>query len=68
LSIGRELRAAIGRRGYDGRVIIGGRLNEDLGGLVPVSVEADLRALGFDVAAEIEDAVLLLEACAGEGR
>ncbi len=62
LSIGRELRAAIDRTGYDGRVIVGGRLNEDTGLDLPVDVSDDLRALGFSPAREVEDAAALLAA------
>ena len=43
LSIGRELRAAIDRAGFDGQVIVGGRLNEDIGGELPVDVSARAR-------------------------
>ncbi len=60
LSIGRELRDAIDRAGFDGDVIVGGRLNEDTGGELPIDVSGDLRALGFEPAAEIEDAARLL--------
>ena len=47
LDIGRELRAALDATAYDGLVIMGGRLNQDLGGDAPVEVAPDLRALGI---------------------
>jgi methylmalonyl-CoA mutase cobalamin-binding domain/chain len=62
LSIGRELHTALERAGFDGQVIVGGRLNEDLGGELPVDVTADLAALGFAPAADVEDAARLLGA------
>jgi methylmalonyl-CoA mutase cobalamin-binding subunit len=65
LSIGRELRAAIDRAGFDGDVIVGGRLNEDTGGDLPVDVSGELRALGFAPVTEVEEAARLL---AGGGR
>ena len=67
LSIGRELRAAIDRSGFDGQVIVGGRLNEDVGGDLPVDVSAELEALGFAPALEVEDAARLLGATAVRG-
>jgi methylmalonyl-CoA mutase cobalamin-binding subunit len=65
LSIGRELHAAIERAGFGGQVIVGGRLNEDLGDDLPVDVADDLRALGFAPALEVEDAARLLAAAGG---
>jgi hypothetical protein len=41
-------------------VIIGGRLNQDTGGDVPVDVVDDLRALGLQPAATLADAARLL--------
>ncbi len=67
LSIGRELRAAIDRAGFDGQVIVGGRLNEDDGGELPVDVSDELAALGFAPALEVEDAARLLGATAVRG-
>lgn len=67
LSIGRELRAAIDAAGFEGQVIVGGRLNEDEGGDLPVDVSAELEALGFAPALEIEDAARLLGATAVGG-
>jgi methylmalonyl-CoA mutase cobalamin-binding domain/chain len=67
LSIGRELRAAIDRAGFDGQVIVGGRLNEDEGGDLPVDVSAELEALGFAPALEVEEAARLLGATAVRG-
>jgi methylmalonyl-CoA mutase cobalamin-binding domain/chain len=60
LSIGRELRAAIDRAGFDGDVIVGGRLNEDTGGELPVDVSHELRELGFAPVVEVEEAARLL--------
>ncbi len=45
---------------YDGPVIMGGRLNQDLGGDSPVEVGDDLRALGLHPAATLEEAVGML--------
>jgi methylmalonyl-CoA mutase cobalamin-binding domain/chain len=67
LSIGRELRAAIDRSGFGGQVIVGGRLNEDQGGDLPVDVSAELEALGFAPALEVEEAARLLGATAVSG-
>lgn len=60
LAVGRELRAAVQETGYEGTVIIGGRLNQDLGGDSPVEVVEDLRALGLRPAATLEEACRLL--------
>jgi methylmalonyl-CoA mutase cobalamin-binding domain/chain len=73
LSICRDLRSAVDRAGYDGRVIVGGRLNEDTGGDLPVDVTDDVRRLGFAAALDVEDAVRLLAAdsraaAPGQGR
>jgi methylmalonyl-CoA mutase cobalamin-binding subunit len=65
LSIGRELHAAIERAGWQGQVIVGGRLNEDLGDELPVDVADDLRELGFAPALEVEDAARLLATAGG---
>ena len=67
LSIGRELRAAIDASGFEGQVIVGGRLNEDEGGDLPVDVSAELAALGFAPALEVEEAARLLGATAVRG-
>ena len=67
LSIGRELRAAIDRAGFDGQVIVGGRLNEDVGGELPIDVSTELAALGFAPALEVEDAARLLGAATVRG-
>ena len=60
LDVGRELRAALDDLAYDGPVIMGGRLNQDLGGEAPVEVAEDLRALGLHPAASLEEACRLL--------
>jgi methylmalonyl-CoA mutase cobalamin-binding domain/chain len=60
LSVGRELRAAVEQTGFEGVVIIGGKLNEDTGGDSPVDVADDLRALGLQPAATLSDAARLL--------
>jgi methylmalonyl-CoA mutase cobalamin-binding subunit len=60
LDVGRELRAALDEVAYDGLVIMGGRLNQDLGGEAPVEVADDLRALGLHPAATVEEACRLL--------
>jgi methylmalonyl-CoA mutase cobalamin-binding subunit len=62
LSIGRELRAAIDRAGFEGQVIVGGRLNEDVGGDLPIDVSGELESLGVAPALEVEDAARLLGA------
>jgi len=61
LDVGRELRAALDDTAYDGPVIMGGRLNQDLGGDSPVEVGDDLRALGLHPAATLEEAVGMLD-------
>ena len=60
LAVGRELRDAVGRTGYDGAVIVGGKLNQDTGGDSPVDVTDELRALGLLPAATLTDAARLL--------
>ncbi|SER39708.1 cobalamin B12-binding domain-containing protein [Microlunatus flavus] len=60
LEVGRELRAAVDATAYDGLVIMGGRLNQDLGGDSPVEVTDELRALGLTPAATLEEACRLL--------
>ena len=55
-------RAAVDATGYDGPVIIGGKLNQDLGGDSPVEVADDLRALGLLPAATLAEAARLLGA------
>ena len=60
LAVGRELRAAVDDTGYGGTVIIGGKLNQDTGGDVPVDVVDDLRALGLQPAATLGEAARLL--------
>ena len=47
------------------QVIVGGRLNEDTGGELPVDVADDLRGLGFAPALEVEDAARLLATAGG---
>ncbi len=61
LTVGREVRAALDRSGYDGPVIMGGRLNEDTGGESPVDVVDDLVALGLAPVSTLADAYRLLE-------
>jgi methylmalonyl-CoA mutase cobalamin-binding subunit len=60
LAVGRELRAAVEETGFEGTVIVGGKLNQDTGGDVPVDVVEDLRALGLQPAATLADAARLL--------
>ena len=48
-------------------MIVGGRLNEDDGGDLPVDVSGELAALGFAPALEVEDAARLLGATAVQG-
>ncbi|GAA3565199.1 hypothetical protein GCM10022197_21200 [Microlunatus spumicola] len=60
LAVGRELRAAVEATGFEGAVIIGGKLNQDTGGDSPVDVVEDLRALGLQPAATLSDAARLL--------
>ena len=60
LAVGHELRAAVDATAYDGPVIIGGKLNQDLGGDSPVEVADDLRALGLLPAATLAEAARLL--------
>ena len=60
LAVGRELAAAVAATGFEGAVIIGGRLNQDAGGDSPVDVADDLRALGLQPAATLADAARLL--------
>ena len=60
LSLGRELAVAITATGFDGIVIIGGKLNEDTGGEVPVDVVDELRALGLHPAATLSEASRVL--------
>jgi methylmalonyl-CoA mutase cobalamin-binding subunit len=62
LAVGRELRAALDATGYEGPVIVGGKLNQDLGGDSPVEVADDLRALGLLPAATLAEAAGLLGA------
>ena len=65
LAVGRELGAAVARTGYEGPVIIGGKLNQDAGGDVPVDVVEDLRALGLQPAVTLADACRLLREARG---
>ena len=60
LSVGRELAAAVAATGFEGAVIVGGRLNQDTGGDSPGDVADDLRALGLQPAATLADAARLL--------
>ena len=60
LAVGRELREAIGQTGFEGAVIIGGKLNQDTGGDSPVDVTDELRALGLQPAATLSEAARLL--------
>lgn len=43
----RQILAAMGERSFDGHVFMGGVLNEDTGGEVPVDVTEQIRALGI---------------------
>ena len=60
LAVGSELADAVAATGFDGAVIIGGKLNQDTGGDVPVDVTADLAALGLLPATTLADAARLL--------
>ncbi len=62
LDVGRELGAAVAATAYEGLVIIGGRLNQDLGGDSPVEVVHELRALGLHPVETLGDACRLLGA------
>ncbi len=55
LTLGRRLCFALDSEGWEGPVVIGGRLNEDDGGPLPVDVTDDLRALGLEPAHAVED-------------
>ncbi|HET7902842.1 MAG TPA: hypothetical protein VFL59_16775 [Candidatus Nanopelagicales bacterium] len=47
LTVGSRLHASLAALDYDGVVVMGGVLNEDRGGDLPVDVRADLEALGI---------------------
>jgi len=61
LSLARELRSACDVVKYDGAMIFGGRLNEDLDGSLPVDVHADLRAIGVTCVDAVQDLPYILE-------
>ena len=65
LEVGRELRAALDATAYEGLVVIGGKLNQDLGGDSPVEVAGELRALGLHPAATLAEACRLLAGLPG---
>jgi methylmalonyl-CoA mutase cobalamin-binding domain/chain len=65
LSLARELRAALDEEGFDGAVIFGGRLNEDMGGPLPVDVRQELRGLGVQCVERAEELGPLLETLRG---
>jgi len=65
LSLARELRAACAAEGYEGAVVFGGRLNEDMGGPLPVDVRPQLAGLGVRCVERAEDVGPLLAGLKG---
>jgi methylmalonyl-CoA mutase cobalamin-binding domain/chain len=60
LTQGRSLMSALSARGYDGIVIMGGILNEDCGGDLPIDVTDQLAALGILCPARLNDVAPLI--------
>lgn len=62
LTLGRRLVAALDGLGYDGAVVMGGVLNEELGAGLPVDVSDQLRALGVRCPASLAEVPAIVAA------
>ncbi len=62
LALGQQLMSGLSATGWDGRVFMGGLLNQDIGDGLPIDARPDLRALGIQCVDRAEDLVALLTA------
>ncbi len=62
LALGQQLMKGLSGTGWDGRVFMGGLLNQDIGEGLPVDARPDLTALGITCVDRAEDLVSMLAA------